>query len=196
MKNFILIVLSLTTLCQGQLVIVEKEFKRFPAHRFSPEDEAKCPQAKSILALSKFLSESADQRTLTKWFGEPTLLGQKRHTPLPKGFVTTHYLQDPLSSGGSGGIASWKHESYFYPIKGSELGILYLRGAHSQVNETGTSKTGQQWWGDGYFLAQWPLEKLGPYKDYPSEKLNEWENQQTTAVLKVLWKKLAEDLKR
>ena len=98
--------------------------------------------------------------------------------------------------GGSGGIASYKHESYFFPIEGTELGILYLRGARSQSTDAAPSTTGSQWWGSGYFLAKWPREELGPYKDYPTAKLNKWENQQTTAVLKILWKKLAEDLKK
>ena len=195
MKWFTLISLALVSLSEGQSLIVEKRFQRFPAHRFSVENERQCPQAKSIQALSKFLSETVDKRTLTKWFGEPVLLGQKRHTPLPTDFVTTHYLQDPLSSGGSGGVASYKHESYFYSIEGAELGILYLRGAHSETTENGPLKTNSQWWGKGYFLAKWPQKRLGPYKDFPTDQLNEWEKQQTTAVLKVLWKKLAQDLK-
>ena len=195
MKWFILLSLTLVTLSEGQSVIVEKRFKRFPAQRFSVENEKQSPQAKSIQALSQFLSETVDKRTLTKWFGEPTLLANKRHTPLPEGFVTTHYLQDPLSSGGSGGTAIWKPESYFYPIEGTDLGILFLRGARSQTTDASLPESGLRWWGDGYFLAKWPEKKLGPYKDYPTAELNEWEKQQTTAVLKILWKKLAQDLK-
>ena len=198
MKQFILIGLSLASLCQGQSVVVAERFKRLPELRMTLENRDQFPQAESLQALTKFLEETADKRTLTKWFGEPTLLTQRindSRTPLPENFVTTHLLQDPLQSNSSGGLVRWLNESYFFPIEGTELGILYHRRAHAASASDPPFKAKSQWWGSGNFLAKWPQEKLGPYKDYPTTKLNQWENQQMTAVLKVLWQKLAEDLK-
>ncbi|MGJ8725498.1 MAG: hypothetical protein ACSHYB_13145 [Roseibacillus sp.] len=199
MKWLIPIVLSLASLCEGQTVIVEERFKRLPDRRLTLENEEQFPQAQSFKALSKFLEETADKRTLTKWFGEPTLLARhidRNQTPLPKDYVTTHLLQDPFANGGSGGLASFVRESYFFSIKGTNLGILFQRSAHAKPSVEDPFKSGSQWWSSGTFLAKWPQEKLGLYKDFPTEQLNKWENQQTTDVLKILWKKLAEDLKQ
>ena len=90
-----------------------------------------------------------------------------------------------------------------FPIEGTDLAIQYSRaahaettkGGHAKTTESGSFKTSSQWWGGGNFLAKWPQEKLGSYREYPFEKLDQWEDQQAKAILKILWQKLAEDMK-
>ena len=94
-------------------------------------------------------------------------------------------------------MGSPPRESYFYPIKGTDLGIFFQRWQSPGSGEDKLDPFYEppRWFGSGCFLTKWPQDKLGSYKKYPAGELDKWENEQATAVLKALWKHLAADLK-
>ena len=199
-RRILLILLALIHLCEGQAVKVEERFRRTPDLFIGQGDEKQIPQKESLMALDDFLRETVDKGTLTKWFGKPTLLSVDSDSGLPllpKDYVTTHHSQHLLARQDSGGMmGSHARESYFYPIKGTDLGIFFQRwqSPNSGEDKLDPFYKPPQWFGSGSFTTKWPQDKLGFYKNYPAGQLDKWEDEQATAVLKALWRHLAADL--
>ena len=196
MKRIVLFSLALASFSQGEFVEVDPQFIRWPSKSVREWKEKPPLQAESFATLHSFIRENADFETLTRWFGKPELnhqeVGTRPTPPLPKDYVTTYLLQGrPIMHSSIGGPSIY--QSYFFSIEETELGILFIR--RGPATDEGNIDPSRFIDFGSYFLAKWPREKLGSYQDYATEKLNQWEDEQFKAILEILKKKLAEDLK-
>ena len=196
MKRIVLFSLAFVSFSQGQSVDVDPQFIRWASKSVREWKEKPPLQTESFATLHSFIRENADFETLIRWFGKPELnhqeVGMRATPPLPKDYVTTYLLQGrPVMGGGIGGPSIY--QSYFFSIEETELGILFTR--RGPATDEGNIDASSFIDLGSYFLAKWPREKLGSYRDYATEKLNQWEDEQFKAILEIFKKKLAEDLK-